>query len=341
MKNENIVVLKELLFRKKNIVIIPHTNPDGDAIGSALALMHLLNSIDHNSTVISPNKAPYFLKWSPGFENIIYFDSDKNSCLKLIENADLIFTLDFNDLDRIGEMSKYVDSSNAKIILIDHHLNPKDYADLVFSDIEIGSTCELLFELIIELGHEKNIDSNIASCLYLGMMTDTGSFQYSSVTSRTHEIISKLIQKGINQSDIHNKVYNNSSISRLKVLGSALSNLNVLKELNTVYMYLKRDDLKKFDFQKGDSEGIVNYGLSLKNIIFSVMFIEDINDENNIKISFRSQDGFSCNEFANKHFNGGGHANAAGGRDDGPIEETIHKFKKLINKYKDNLTTNK
>ena len=341
MKNENIVVLKELLFRKKNIVIIPHINPDGDAIGSSLALMHLLNSIDHNSTVISPNKVPYFLKWSPGFENIIYFDSDKNSCLKLIENADLIFTLDFNDLDRIGEMSKYVDSSNAKIILIDHHLNPKDYADLVFSDIEIGSTCELLFELIIELGHEKNIDSNIASCLYLGMMTDTGSFQYSSVTSRTHEIISKLIQKGINQSDIHNKVYNNSSISRLKVLGSALSNLNVLKELNTVYMYLKRDDLKKFDFQKGDSEGIVNYGLSLKNIIFSVMFIEDINDENNIKISFRSQDGFSCNEFANKHFNGGGHANAAGGRDDGPIEETIHKFKKLINKYKDNLNTNK
>ena len=341
MKNENIVVLKELLFRKKNIVIIPHTNPDGDAIGSSLALMHLLNSIDHNSTVISPNKVPYFLKWSPGFENIIYFDSDKNSCLKLIENADLIFTLDFNDLDRIGEMSKYVDSSNAKIILIDHHLNPKDYADLVFSDIEIGSTCELLFELIIELGHEKNIDSNIASCLYLGMMTDTGSFQYSSVTSRTHEIISKLIQKGINQSDIHNKVYNDSSIGKLKVLGSALSNLNVLKELNTVYMYLKRDDLKKFDFQKGDSEGIVNYGLSLKNIIFSVMFIEDINDENNIKISFRSQDGFSCNEFANKHFNGGGHANAAGGRDDGPIEETIHKFKKLINKYKDNLTTNK
>ncbi len=340
MKNENIVVLKELLFRKKNIVIIPHINPDGDAIGSSLALMHLLNSIDHNSTVISPNKAPYFLKWSPGFENIIYFDSDKNSCLKLIENADLIFTLDFNDLDRIGEMNKYVDSSNAKIILIDHHLSPKDYADLVFSDIEIGSTCELLFELIIELGYEKNIDSNIASCLYLGMMTDTGSFQYASVTSRTHEIISKLIQKGINQSDIHNKVYNNSSISRLKVLGSALSNLNVLKELNTVYMYLKRDDLKKFDFQKGDSEGIVNYGLSLKNIIFSVMFIEDINDENNIKISFRSQDSFSCNEFANKHFNGGGHANAAGGRDDGPIEETIQKFKKLINQYKDNLITN-
>ena len=341
MKNENIVVLKELLFRKKNIVIIPHTNPDGDAIGSSLALVHLLNSIDHNSTVISPNKAPYFLKWSPGFENIIYFDSDKNSCLKLIENADLIFTLDFNDLDRIGEMSKYVDSSNAKIILIDHHLNPKDYADLVFSDIEIGSTCELLFELIIELGHEKNIDSNIASCLYLGMMTDTGSFQYSSVTSRTHEIISKLIQKGINQSDIHNKVYNNSSISRLKVLGSALSNLNILKELNTVYMYLKRDDLKKFDFQKGDSEGIVNYGLSLKNIIFSVIFIEDINDDNNIKISFRSQNSFSCNEFANIHFNGGGHANAAGGRDDGPIEETIMKFKKLITQYKDNLNTNK
>jgi phosphoesterase RecJ-like protein len=168
-------------------------------------------------------------------------------------------------------------------------------------------------------------------------MTDTGSFQYSNVTQRTHQIISKLIKLGAIQNEIHNKVYNESSISRLKVLGSALKNLRLIKELNTVFMFLKKEDLKKFDFKKGDSEGIVNYGLSLKNIIFSVIFIEDLEEENKIKISFRSQGEFSCNKFANTHFNGGGHINAAGGVDNGPLNDTINKFKKVIYSYKKQL----
>ena len=340
MKNKNIAVLKELLVGEKNIVIIPHTNPDGDAIGSSLALMHVLNKLQHKAEIVSPNEPPYFLKWTPGFDKIIYFDNDKKVCLSKIQNAEIIFTLDFNDLNRIGEMKDIVNSSNARIVMIDHHQNPKDYTDIVFSEPSTGSTCELLYEIIIQMGYEKIINSRIASCLYLGIMTDTGSFQYSNVSHRTHEIVSKLISNEINQSEIHNKVYNDSSISRLKVLGSALKNLHQIKELNTAYMFLKRENLKELDFKKGDSEGIVNYGLSLKNIIFSVIFIEDMEDINKVKISFRSQGNFSCNEFANDHFNGGGHINAAGGIHNGPIQETINKFKKVINKYKNKLTNN-
>jgi|TARA_B110000444_G_C18850958_1_gene605564 phosphoesterase RecJ-like protein len=338
MRNKNIVILKELLVGEKNIVIIPHTSPDGDALGSCLALQHILNETGHKTNVISPNEPPYFLKWTPGCNKIIYYDKDKNLCLNKIKNADIIFTLDFNDLSRIGEMDDPVNSSKASIVMIDHHQNPKNYADVVFSDPNIGSTCELLYEIIVQLGYDKILNTITSTCLYLGIMTDTGSFQYSNVTSRTHEIVSKLVEKKINQFEIHNKVYNNSSISRLKVLGSALNNLTQIKELNTAYMYLKRGDLIKFDFKKGDSEGIVNYGLSLKNIIFSVIFIEDIENENKIKISFRSQGNFSCNEFAKKHFNGGGHINAAGGIDNSSLEKTINKFTNEIIQYKNKLS---
>jgi len=338
MRNKNIVILKELLDGEKNIVIIPHTSPDGDALGSCLALQHILNETGHKTNVISPNEPPYFLKWTPGFNKIIYYDKDKNLCLNKIKNADIIFTLDFNDLSRIGEMDDPVNSSKASIVMIDHHQNPKNYADVVFSDPNIGSTCELLYEIIVQLGYDKILNTITSTCLYLGIMTDTGSFQYSNVTSRTHEIVSKLVEKKINQFEIHNKVYNNSSVSRLKVLGSALNNLTQIKELNTAYMYLKRGDLIKFDFKKGDSEGIVNYGLSLKNIIFSVIFIEDIENENKIKISFRSQGNFSCNEFAKKHFNGGGHINAAGGIDNSSLEKTINKFTNEIIQYKNKLS---
>jgi len=337
MKIENIKVLKTLLSESRNLIIIPHTNPDGDAIGSCLALSNLLKKSGHNVSLISPNKPPHFLNWTPGFEDILYFDSETKNCEKKIKASELIFTLDFNDLNRIGELGDIVKSSKSKKIMIDHHQNPKDYADLTFSEPEIGSTCELLFEIIISMGYEDLIDQSISKCIYLGIMTDTGSFQYSSVTSRTHQIIAQLIDKGIDQNEIHNKVYNDSSASRLKVLGSALSNMNQIQGLKTAYMFLKRNDLEKFDYQKGDSEGIVNYGLSLKDVIFSVIFIEDINDSNNVKISFRSQGDFSCNEFAGKYFNGGGHGNAAGGRNDGNAEDAINKFLKILPNYKEKL----
>jgi phosphoesterase RecJ-like protein len=297
----------------------------------------MLKIMKKNSVVISPNKAPDFLDWTAGYDNIIYYDSNEIECKESLLSSDLIFTLDFNDLNRIGELSEFVKKSNSKIVMIDHHQSPKEYADIVFSEPETGSTCELLYEIFLSLGFENKLDKDISSCLYLGMMTDTGSFQYSSVTSRTHEIISNLFNKKIDHNLIYNKVYNDSSSSRLKVLGSALNSLNHIKELNTAYMLIKRKDLEKFSYKKGDSEGIVNYGLSLKGVIFCAIFIEDINNDNNVKISFRSIGTFPCNEYAGKHFSGGGHVNASGGRYEGNAENAIDNFLKTLPKYKDKL----
>ena len=225
MNFEKIKKLNELINASENIVIIPHTSPDGDAIGSCLALYNVLKIINKSSHVVSPNKAPDFLNWTPGFDKITYYDTEKERCKKLISNSDLIFTLDFNDLSRIGELKEVLNQSNSKTVMIDHHQNPKDYADLIFSNSEIGSTCELLYEIFVLIGFESKLNKDISSCLYLGMMTDTGSFQYSSVSSRTHEIISSLFNKKIDHNFIYNKVYNDSSASRLKVLGSALNSL--------------------------------------------------------------------------------------------------------------------
>jgi len=337
MKFDKIKKLKELINNSKNIVIIPHTSPDGDAIGSCLALFNILKVINKSSNIISPNKAPEFLNWTPGFENIIHYDIDKEKCKKILSNSDLIFTLDFNDLNRIGELKEFVIKSNSQTVMIDHHQNPKDYADLVFSNSKIGSTCELLYEIFVSIGFESMINKDISSCLYLGMMTDTGSFQYSSVTSRTHEIISNLFNKKIDHNLIYNKVYNDSSSSRLKVLGSALNNMTHVKELKTVYMFLKRDELEKLNYKKGDSEGIVNYGLTLKGVIFCAIFIEDVNIINNVKISFRSLGTFPSNLFAENFFSGGGHTNASGGKFEGNAEKAIEKFLKSLPKYKDKL----
>ena len=337
MKFEKIKKLKELINDSKNIVIIPHTSPDGDAIGSCLALFNMLNTINKTSQIISPNKAPDFLNWTPGYDNIIYFDSDEKKCKESLLKSDLVFTLDFNDLNRIGELNEFVEKSNSKIVMIDHHQNPKDYADLVFSEPKTGSTCELLYEIFESIGLENKLNKDISSCLYLGIMTDTGSFQFSSVTARTHEIISNLLSKKIDHNKIYNKVYNDSSESRLKVLGSALNSLTHIKELNTVFMSLKREELERFNYKKGDSEGIVNYGLSLKGVVFCAIFIEDTINDNNVKISFRSIGEFPCNLYAEKNFSGGGHINASGGRFDGNCEKAIEEFLKTIPKYKDKL----
>ena len=337
MKFEKIKKLEELINESENIVIIPHTSPDGDAIGSCLALFNMLNSVNKSCYVISPNKAPDFLNWTPGYNNIIYFDSDEEKCRESLLNSDLIFTLDFNDLNRIGELNEFVKKSGSKIVMIDHHQNPKDYADLVFSEPETGSTCELLYEIFESIGFEDKLNKDISSCLYLGIMTDTGSFQFPSVTSRTHEIISNLFNKKIDHNLIYNKVYNDSSVSRLKILGAALNSLTHIKELNTVYMSLNRDELERFNYKKGDSEGIVNYGLSLEGVVFCAIFIEDVNNINNVKISLRSIGTFPCNEYAGKNFSGGGHINASGGRFEGNTKNAIEKFLKTLPKYKEKL----
>ncbi|SFW25814.1 phosphoesterase RecJ domain-containing protein [Sinomicrobium oceani] len=336
--NTNIQELGEVLASPKNIVIVPHKNPDGDAIGAALAVYHYLNILGHNAVVISPNEYPDFLKWMPGSESVLKFDSKRKAAKSLIENADLIFTLDFNALDRVEDMKPTLKKSEAAFVMIDHHEQPDDYATYVYSDPKMGSTCEMIYHFIDTLGHRNKIDKNIATCLYTGIMTDSGSFRFPSTTSITHRVVADLMDRGAENSDIHSAVYDTNGLSRLHLLGCALKNLVLLEEYNTVYITLSRSELEQFGFKKGDTEGFVNYGLSLKDVRFSVIFIADT-QEDFIKISLRSVGDFSVNEVAREHFNGGGHINAAGGRSDLSMEETIAKFRELLDNYKEQLTT--
>ncbi|NCO63672.1 MAG: bifunctional oligoribonuclease/PAP phosphatase NrnA [Flavobacteriales bacterium] len=332
MNKQDISGIKQLFLTQKNIVIVPHKNPDGDAMGSTLGLYHYLKKYHHNAKVISPNDYPAFLKWIPGDNTVLKYDSDTEMCHKLIADADIIFTLDFNALHRTGGMESNLEQSKAIKILIDHHQEPHNYASYIFSDVSKSSTCEMVYDFITMLEDHSLIDSDIATCLYLGIMTDTGSFRFPSTTSTTHRIIADLIEKGANNTFIHNQVYDTNSHERLQLLGCALSNLKVIPELKTAYISLSQDELNKYHFKKGDTEGFVNYGLSLENIVFAAIFIEN-KQEGIIKISFRSKGSFSVNDFSRAYFNGGGHINAAGGISELSLNETIKKFISILPNY--------
>jgi phosphoesterase RecJ-like protein len=332
MTHTEIEKIKILLASPKNIVIVPHKNPDGDAMGSTVGLYHFLKQYNHNATVISPNDYPNFLKWIPGNNQVLIHDYQTETCNNLIEKADIIFTLDFNALHRTGNMETVLEKSKAIKILIDHHQSPDNYAQYIYSDVSMSSTCQMVYQFIQMLGDTHLIDSNIASCLYLGIMTDTGSFRFPCTTSNTHIIVADLIEKGANSAYIHNQVYDTNSYERLQLLGCALNNLKVIPELRTAYITLTQDELNKYNFKKGDTEGVVNYGLSLENIVFAVIFIED-KQEGIIKISLRSKGNFSVNDFSRAHFNGGGHINAAGGRSDVSLNDTINKFIAILPDY--------
>ncbi|WP_033961420.1 DHH family phosphoesterase [Psychroserpens jangbogonensis] len=336
MNKDDINSIKTLLSSPKAIVIIPHKNPDGDAVGSTLGLYHYLKQYNHNVNIVAPNDYPDFLKWMPEENSIIKYDIQKSEGDSLIQDAELIFTLDFNSLGRIGQMEEVVSNSNATKIMIDHHQQPDDYAKYMYSDVSMSSTCEMVFNFIEMLDDLDKINSDIATCLYTGIMTDTGSFRFPSTTSATHTIIGHLIQKGANNSEIHNNIYDTNSYARLQLLGRALSNLKVIPEYRTAYITLTQEELNTFDFKKGDTEGFVNYGLSLKGIIFAAIFIESHQDEI-IKISLRSKGDFSVNELSRTHFHGGGHTNAAGGRSDLNMKETIEKFISILPNYKQDL----
>ena len=336
MNKDDINSIKTLLSSPKAIVIIPHKNPDGDAVGSTLGLYHYLKQYKHQVTIIAPNDYPDFLKWMPEEPSILKYDIQKKECDTFIENADLIFTLDFNSLGRIGHMEEIVSNSEATKIMIDHHQQPDDYAKYMYSDVSMSSTCEMVFNFIEMLDAVDKINSDIATCLYTGIMTDTGSFRFPSTTSATHRIVGQLIQKGANNSEIHNNIYDTNSYARLQLLGKALSNLKVIPEYRTAYITLTQEELNTFDFKKGDTEGFVNYGLSLNGIIFAAIFIESHQDEI-IKISLRSKGDFSVNELSRTHFNGGGHTNAAGGRSELNMKETIEKFISILPNYKQDL----
>ena len=331
MKKEAVLAIQNLLATPKKIVIIPHRSPDGDAMGSTLALYHFLLKLNHNPVVISPNEFPNFLTWLPGSETVLIYENDKENGTKILNEAELVFTLDFNALHRTGEMEQVLNKLSAPMIMIDHHQKPDIYATVTYSDTSIGSTCEMIYNLISYLDKKDLLDKTIATCIYTGITTDTGSFRFSSTTSITHRIAADLIDLGINNSAIHNSLFDDNSANRLQLLGRALQNIKVFPEYKTSYITLSQKELDEFHYQKGDTEGIVNYGLSIKGIHFSAIFIEH-RDENIIKISLRSQGNFDVNQFARQHFNGGGHINAAGGKSYESMKATTNKFEELISK---------
>ena len=336
MTERDISEIKELLSTPKKIVIVPHKNPDGDAIGSTLALCHYLKKYKHEAIVIAPNDYPKFLKWLPGNDSVLIHDDDHHKSNALLKSAEIIFTLDFNALHRAGYMEKGLELSKAVKILIDHHQQPDDYAKYVYSDVSMCSTAQMIYHFIEMLGDESLIDTDTATCLYTGIMTDTGSFRFRSTTSTTHRVVANLIEKGADNADIHNNVYDTNSYDRLQLLGCALRNLKYIEDLNTAYITLSQKELDDHNFKKGDTEGVVNYALSLKGTVFAGIFIEN-HSEGIIKISFRSKGTFDVNTFARDHFNGGGHINAAGGRSEIDLKSTIEKFISILPAYKEDL----
>ena len=331
MKIQDIQAIQLLLSTPKKIAIIPHRGPDGDAMGSTLGLYHFLLKNNHHPVVVSPNEFPDFLAWMPGAETVKIFEKDKENCTKILEDAELIFTLDFNALHRTGEMEHVLAQLKAPFIMIDHHQKPDDYATFTYSDTSFGSTCEMIYNFILFLGKKHDIDKTIGTCIYTGILTDSGSFRFPKTTGTTHRIIAELIDLGVENTEIPTLLFDNSSFGRLQILGRALQNMKVITEHKTAYITLTQDELNSFGYVKGDTEGIVNYGLSIKGIVFAAIFIEN-KEEKISKISFRSQGDFDVNQFARDYFNGGGHRNAAGGKSEVSMEETIRKFEDLVTK---------
>ena len=315
------------LSDRKKIVIIPHISPDADALGSCLAIYHFFKK-NHKVDIISPNEYSDVLKFLPGENTISRFDSSQDKCVKLITNAEIIFILDFNNLNRVRKLSPYIKKSKAIKIMIDHHESPDDFATYAYCDPSMSSTCEIIYNFLSE--YDKNlIDKDIAQCIYTGIVADTGSFRFPSTSSNTLKIASELIDLGVEIDHIYQNLFNNYQFSRLKLLGKTLENFKKVKDLPVMYSLLSDEDQKTNNYKKGDTEGFVNFGLSIEGILCSVIMVEK-KDEGLVKLSFRSKGEISVNDFAANFFNGGGHIHAAGGISYLSLAETEEKFLKDI-----------
>lgn len=327
---QNLSALKEKLNLPKRIVITTHVKPDADALGSSLGLAGYLLKLGHQVCVITPTDYPDFLTWMEGNEDVLVFEEDKDKSRYLVDNADLIFCLDFSSLSRIGELGDMVRDSEAEKALIDHHLNPETFAQYVLWSTEASATAELVYDLIEMLGDVDKITKGMAESMYAGLMTDTGNFKHPSTTPHVHNIVASLMELGADISKVSHLIYDQNSFDRMRLLGFAiLERLHVIEGTNVAYFYLTLEDKQKFNYQTGDSEGLVNYGLSIKGVNVSAIFIEE---EELVKISFRSFGEIPINELSRKYFNGGGHKNAAGGASFDGLEATINRFKDLVQK---------
>ncbi len=338
MKNidkETTTKIIPIVENAKKIVITGHINPDGDAIGASLALFHYLNDQKKTITVIMPNNFPPCFDWMSGSSEIITYSNDKKKANQAIENADIIFSVDYNELSRVEKMGKMIKKSAATKILIDHHPNPDSFADFILSDTSLSSASELMYDFIQELNNNNPLSKTIAECLFTGIMTDTGGFQHNSSKANTYRIVANLIDFGVNKEEITDNVYNNFSEDRMHFIGYALDQkMTVLPEFNTAYLAITKEEQERYNYENGDSEGLVNFPLSIKNIAFSVLFIEK---EDCIKASFRSKGTFNTNQFARNHFNGGGHRNASGGKNYDSMKSTIEFFIENLHAHKEEL----
>jgi len=318
-------------------VITAHQKPDGDAMGSTLGLYHFLKQLGHEVTVVSPTNWAAFLNWMPAVDQVIDFEANKKEASQIVSDADYVFCLDFNILHRTKHLEPVIRDSKALKILIDHHQQP-DTPSFAYgiSDVKMSSTCEMVYDFIVQSGHSNLINLDIATCLYTGLMTDTGSFRFPSTTASVHKIVAHLKELGLQHAKIHENIYDNSTEGRLKFMGNAfLNRMTVLPELKTAIMAIPKSDIYKFELKTGDTEGLVNYLLSIEGIKFAAILIDR---EEERKWSFRSKGNFDVNIFARTHFEGGGHANAAGGSSSKSLDETLNDFKTIIENYKSQLT---
>lgn len=330
-------ILKEKLTEKQRIVVTTHFKPDGDAMGSSLGLYYWLQAQGHEVNIIVPSDYPSFLFWMPGQEDVIIYTANLERSNLLIREADFIFCLDFNHLSRIHEMEGAVRNAKARKVLIDHHLEPENFDDFRHWDSSAAATAQLVYDFIVNVMDDRSsITPDIATCLYTGIMTDTGSFRFASTTSKVHLIVADLIDLGASNWKIHEHVFNSSTENRLKFLGFCLQNrLEVLSEYNTALFSVSRADIARFNVTTGDTEGLVNYALSVSGIRLAALIIDR---KEKIKISLRSIGDFPCNEICRLHFNGGGHKNAAGGSSEASLADTVLAFKAILPKYKNLLT---
>lgn len=326
--------LKDELSVPRRIVATTHQGPDGDAIGSSLALYHFLKKQGHDVSVITPNDYPEFLQWLPSNADVVNYMRQKPLAEALIERAEYIFHLDYNHLKRSADMARSLHQSKAVRTLVDHHLKPELPSKYIFSDIEVSSTCELLFR-IMKQWDAGLIDRDIATCIYTGIMTDTGSFCYRSASAQTFTIAAELMDYGIDRTGIYDRVYDNYSENRMRLMGYCLNEkMEVFPQYRAALISLSLEEQERYRFVAGDSEGFVNLPLSVKGIRFTAFFLEK---EDKVKISFRSKGNFSVNDFSRKHFDGGGHLNAAGGDSKIPLNELIQQFRELLPLYEKEL----
>jgi bifunctional oligoribonuclease and PAP phosphatase NrnA len=329
------LVEKILSGTYSSAVITTHHKPDGDAMGSSLGLYAFLTSFIKNVQVISPTDYPEFLAWLPNNDKVIIYEDNIELATKITNEAQLVFCLDFNRLSRINEYGEVVRNSPAEKVLIDHHLEPEHFENYTLWDSKSSSTCELIFHFVKHFFGLEHISRDCATCLYTGLMTDTGNFQYNNTNSTTHIVAADLLDKGADHVKIHEQIFDTFTLDRSRLFGYCLYHkLEVLPGLRTALIHLSAEELKEFNVQVGDTEGLVNFGLGLKGIVLSVLIIDRTKM---VKMSFRSKGDFAVNEYAARFFNGGGHRNASGGGSSDTLENVVQKFRDTIIEYKEEL----